>query len=66
MNTQAAKKQGERVAYSLAEFSSLFGRDRSWAYKLASAGKVRVIRGFGKLMVPATEVERILGEGGVA
>ncbi|HEY8960785.1 MAG TPA: hypothetical protein VIM57_01180 [Luteolibacter sp.] len=53
-----------RAAYSLSEFARLFGRERTWAYRLVAAGKVRTITGFGKAMIPQSEVDRILSEGG--
>jgi hypothetical protein len=53
-----------RVAYTVEEFAALFGRCRGWAYRMIAQKKVKVIAGYGKAMVPATEVERILGEGG--
>jgi len=53
-----------RAAYTLREFAQLFSRERSWAYRLASAGKIRIITGYGKAMVPQSEVDRILAEGG--
>lgn len=56
-------RRGERVAYTFAEFAALFGRERTWVYRLADKNKVRVIRGYGKALIPASEVERIL-EGG--
>lgn len=52
-----------RVAYSIAEFAALFGKKRLWAYDLAKKGKIRTLTGYGKTMVPAAEVERILSEG---
>jgi hypothetical protein len=51
-----------RVAYTFAEFAELFGRDRSWAYRMAKGRGVRVVRGYGAMMIPASEVDRLLGE----
>ena len=58
--TAENKKTGARVALSFAEFAEKFGKDRTWTYKLAAKKKIRVIRGYGKAMVPASEVDRIL------
>ena len=48
------------IAYSPVKFAALFGHEQSWAYRLIYAGKVKVITEFGRMMIPATEVERIL------
>ena len=49
-----------RQAYSLKEFGELFGKSNTWSYRLTYAGKLKTIDGYGKKMVPASEVERIL------
>lgn len=49
-----------RQAYSLKEFGELFGKSHTWSYRLTYAGKLKTIDGYGKKMVPASEVERIL------
>jgi hypothetical protein len=49
-----------RQAYSLKEFGELFGKSHTWSYRLTYAGKLKTIDGFGKKLVPASEVERIL------
>jgi hypothetical protein len=50
----------ERVAYSPQEFSALFGKSQTWGYRQIYAGKVEAISQFGRLMIPASEVERIV------
>jgi hypothetical protein len=52
----------ERKTYNMAEFAALFGRKRHWAYKLKQLKKIKVIEGYGEIMVPASEVEKILSE----
>ena len=52
-----------RAAYSLSEAAKLFGKDRSWIYRLVAEGKIRVLKGFGAMLIPASEIERIC-EGG--
>ena len=64
-STTATKKVG-RAGYSLEEFAELFGKSRTWAYRRMYAGDIRVIRGMGAIIVPATEVERLQGEAGIA
>lgn len=60
MTTNTTTLSGNRVAYSFAEFAALFGKERTWTYKLAAKRKIRVLRGYGKAMIPASEVERIM------
>jgi excisionase family DNA binding protein len=52
-----------RAAYSLSEAAKQFGKDRSWIYRMVKAGKIRVITGFGAMLIPASEIQRIC-EGG--
>jgi hypothetical protein len=54
-----------RAAYSIPEFSALFGREETWGYRMVYAGKVKVIPSDsvrGGNMVPHSEVERLLSE----
>lgn len=50
-----------QVAYTLNQFAKLFGKNRSWSYRLAATGKIKVINGYGSALVPATEIDRLLG-----
>jgi helix-turn-helix protein len=49
-----------RVAYSPAEFAAACGRHPSWAYRLLYGGKIRAITELGRLLIPASELQRIL------
>mgnify|MGYP003120353848 CR=1 FL=1 len=49
-----------RAAYSLKEFGALFGKSHTWTYRLTYQGKLKTIDGYGKKLVPASEVDRIL------
>jgi hypothetical protein len=74
MNDYTVKRQGEtshvspretkfeinRAAFSPAEFAGLFGRHLSWAYRRIYAGDIRVISPSGSMLIPATEVQRLL------
>ena len=53
--------QHEKPVYSVAEFAALFGRHKSWTYRLIYAQRIKVIHQFGKMMVPASEADEILG-----
>lgn len=55
-------KPTERRAYSMAEFAAMLGKTPSWAHKLHYEGKLKVIEGLGRKLVPLSEVRRLLGE----
>jgi hypothetical protein len=52
----------ERAAFTPAEFASLFGHEQTWSYRQIYAGKIRVITGHGRMMIPKSEVERLQRE----
>jgi Helix-turn-helix domain len=49
-----------RAAYSPAEFAATCGRHPSWAYRLLYGGKIRAITELGRILIPASELERVL------
>ncbi len=49
-----------RAAYSPAEFAASCGRHPSWAYRLLYGGKVRALTDLGRILIPASELERVL------
>jgi Helix-turn-helix domain len=49
-----------RAAYSPAEFAALCGRHPSWAYRLLYGGKVSALTDLGRILIPASELERVL------
>lgn len=55
----------ERVAFSPAEFAKLFGKSQIWGYRQIYAGKVKAITEYGRIQIPAAEVEAILKTAGV-
>ncbi|MDF1815631.1 MAG: helix-turn-helix domain-containing protein [Verrucomicrobiales bacterium] len=54
----------EKVALTPAEFASLFGKSQSWGYRQLYAGKVKALTGYGRVLIPASEVERLLETSG--
>jgi hypothetical protein len=50
----------KRAAYSPAEFAALCGRHPSWAYRLLYGGKVRALIDLDRILIPASELERVL------
>ena len=55
----------QRVTYSPGEFATLFGKSQTWGYRQLYAGKVKSITEYGRILIPAAEVERILSEAGI-
>ena len=54
--------QSKRVAYSPQEFAEFFGREKTWTYRQLYQGKLKSIRGHGKQLIPASEIDRYLEE----
>ena len=52
----------DRAGYTPAEFAALFGREKTWSYRQFYAGRLKMIEGYGGRLVPASEVERIMGK----
>ena len=49
-----------RAAYSPAEFAAFFGKHPCWGYRLLYAGKVKALTTLGRILIPASELERVL------
>ena len=54
----------QRVTFSPGEFAALFGKSKTWGYRQVYAGKVQAITEYGRMLIPAAEVERILETAG--
>lgn len=54
----------DRVTFSPGEFAKLFGKSQTWGYRQIYAGKVKTITEYGRILIPASEVEKILGTAG--
>ena len=50
----------EKVVLTPTEFASLFGRHYTWAYRQIYAGKIKVLSNLGRIMIPRSEVDRLL------
>lgn len=55
----------KRVAFSPGEFAALFGKSQTWGYRQIYAGKVKAIDDYGRILIPANEVERLLKSAGI-
>jgi hypothetical protein len=51
---------GERAGLSPSEFSQLFGKQKVWGYRQIYQGRVKTITDLGRILIPRSEVERIL------
>jgi hypothetical protein len=49
-----------RAAYSPKEFAASCGRHPTWTYRLLYAGKLQAITEVGRILIPASELERVL------
>jgi helix-turn-helix protein len=49
-----------RAALSPREFAASFGKHASWAYRLLYSGKINAITELGRILIPASELERVL------
>jgi hypothetical protein len=57
--------KSQRVAYSPGEFAELFGKSQTWGYRQIYSGKVHAITEYGRILIPAKEVERVLEKAGI-
>lgn len=49
-----------RAALSPVEFAASCGKHPSWTYRLLYAGKIRAITELGRILIPVSELERVL------
>jgi len=50
----------DRLVYTPAEFAGLFGRHPVWGYRQIYAGRIRILKHGGRMMIPKAEVETFL------
>lgn len=65
VSPNVSKPSLERVALSPREFALLFGKEQTWGYRQIYSGKVKAITEYGRILIPAAEIERILKTAGV-
>ena len=49
----------ERLSFSPKEFAQMNGKHPVWAYRQIYAGKIRVVKNLGQMLIPRSEVERV-------
>lgn len=52
-----------RVAFNFEETARLFGHERAWTYRQVKLGRLKPLKGYGKMMISAEEIQRVLKEG---
>jgi hypothetical protein len=62
-NNKAMRKdkiEVSRAAYCPAEFAAACGRHPTWTYRLLYSGKIHAITELGRILIPASELDRVL------
>jgi hypothetical protein len=54
-----------RVAFTPGEFAAGFGRSETWGYRQLYSGRVKAIHVSGRLLIPKSEIDRLLAEAAV-
>lgn len=54
----------KRLTYTPLEFAKLFNKSQSWAYRQLYAGRIAGITEYGRVMIAASEVDKILNASG--
>jgi len=54
----------DRVVLTPQEFAALFGRSKTWTYRLIYAGIIHPLKGTPSVMIPTSEVERLVSDTG--
>jgi hypothetical protein len=50
------------AAYTPTQFAQRLGRSATYGYRLLYSGKVKAVTGFGRILIPATELNRVLSQ----
>ena len=50
----------EPKAYTAAEFGKIFGKNGAWTRRMVNDGKLSAIRGWGEMMIPSSEIDRMM------
>jgi excisionase family DNA binding protein len=65
MMKNSAKQSDELAnqrAYTIAQAAELLGVHKVSVYRRLYSGELKVLKGFGQLMIPATELDRFLND----
>ena len=53
-------KDVKQIAYTADQFGKFFGKDGAWARRQVHEGKLKAIKGWGEMMIPSSEIDRIM------
>jgi excisionase family DNA binding protein len=67
MQVQLSKDtiQSQRAAWRVNEAAFKLGLSRATIYKMASGGKLRLIKIGGRTLIPDAEIKRLIGSDGI-
>ena len=54
------KKELKQKAYTAEQFGKIFGKDGAWTRRQVHDGKLKAIRGWGEMMIPSSEMNRVM------
>ena len=49
-----------QVAYTANQFGKIFSKNGAWVRRMVNSGKLKAIRGWGEMMIPSSEMHRML------
>ncbi len=47
-------------AYTADQFGKIFGKNGAWTRRMVNSGKLKAIRGWGEMMIPSSEIDRMM------
>ena len=47
-------------AYTAGQFGKVFGKNGAWTRRMVNSGKLKAIRGWGEMMIPSSEIDRMM------
>ena len=53
-------KEIKPKAYTADQFGKHFGKNGAWSRRLVNCGKLKAIKGWGEMMIPSSEIDRII------
>jgi excisionase family DNA binding protein len=62
IHSTSANGLAERRAYTISEAAELLGVHKVSVYRRIYSGEIKVLSGFGRLMIPETELQKFLGD----
>ena len=60
MNERLFLLQMERLICTPKELAAIFGREKTWTYRMLYAGKISAVTEYGRTMIPRSEADKIV------